>query len=521
MRFKIVCLILFLFSHNLFYSQGEKEFDIIFEEQLLNVQYPAEQYINTGEYLLKISKTNIQKAQAYFLIAQGQNQLRDIEKSIQNVFWAKKIANDENDVFLSCYAEIILKRYCTSFGMYDKAKFYLSDVKRNAESINDKRKKAIIQSIILEDESRDLLLSWKISQAISLLKKQESLCLKNNLPEIFMTGNRNLLGSCYLKIRQIDLAEQYFKKSLSVLSKNNISSNCFMKFANYGLACIYLLKKDDLAKKYLLAINHEMVCKLNYEVLWIKELLPILRKFKPNETAFYENQLNEFEIFEIENKRVGRNVMLSLIENEAHESSFLSQMFSSKGIWFLSLLFVIIISLYIYNVLKYKKEYAQFKRIMHDSSIKTKAADLGQNLDLFDQEQADILKDNDLSMNQKSKEAILDKLNDFESSQLFLKQDISLEKLSKYVDANSKYVREIIQKYKSKNYSSYINELRINYVIDLLKNNPKFLNYKVSYLAEISGFSSHSAFSVVFRSISGLSPNQFIEFLKKEKSLND
>lgn len=519
MRFKIVCLLLFLFNHNFFYSQEEKEYDVIFEEQLLNVQYPAEQYINTGEYLLKISKTNIQKAQAYFLIAQGQNQLRDIEKSIQNIFLAKKIANEENNVFLSCYAEIILKRYCMNFGMYDKAKFYLVNVKKNAESIKDKRKKAIIESIILEDESRDLLLSWKISQAINVLKKQESLCLKNNLPEVFMTGNRNLLGSCYLKIRQIDLAEYYFKKSLSVLSKNNISSNCFVKFANYGMTCIYLLKKNDLANKHLQAINHEMICKLNYEVLWIKELLPILRKFKPSEVALYENKLNEFEIFEIENKRVGRNVMLSLIENETEESSFINQIFSSKGILFLTLLILIILSLYIYNVLKYKKEYAQFKRIMNASLINTKNTALIE--DSFEEEKTDSKKQDDLSMNEKSKEAILDKLNDFESSQLFLKQDISLEKLSKYVDANSKYVREIIQKYKSKNYSSYINELRINYVIDLLKNNPKYLNYKVSYLAEISGFSSHSAFSVVFRSVSGLSPNQFIEFLKKENSIND
>lgn len=521
MRFKIVSLLLFLFSYCLFYSQEEKEYDVIFEEQLLNVQYPAEQYINTGEYLLKISKTNIQKAQAYFLIAQGQNQLRDIEKSIQNVFLAKKIANNENNVFLSCYAEIILKRYCMNFGMYDKAKFYLVDVKKNAELIQDNRERAIIESIILEDQSRDLLLSGKIDEAINLLKKQEALCIKNNLPEIFMTGNRNLLGSCYLKIRQIDSAEHYFKTSLSVLSKNNISSNCFMKFANYGMACINLLKKNDLADKYLRTINHEMVCKLNYEVLWIKELLPILRKSKPNETAFFEKQLNQLEIFEIENRRVGRNVMLTLIENEANESSLSKRIFSSKGILLLSLLILIILSLYVYNVLKYKKEYAQFKRIMNDSLVKTKNIELRESEDLFDQEKIDIEKVDDLSMNQKSKEAILDKLNDFESSQLFLKQDISVEKLSKYVDANSKYVREIIQKYKSKNYSSYINELRINYVINLLKNNPEYLKYKVSYLAEISGFSSHSSFSVVFRSVSGLSPNQFIDFLKKENAIND
>ena len=53
-----------------------------------------------------------------------------------------------------------------------------------------------------------------------------------------------------------------------------------------------------------------------------------------------------------------------------------------------------------------------------------------------------------------------------------------------------------------------------------MKTEKAYLTYKVSYLAESSGFSSHSAFTVVFKNITGFTPKQFITFLKKSKKEN-
>ena len=88
--------------------------------------------------------------------------------------------------------------------------------------------------------------------------------------------------------------------------------------------------------------------------------------------------------------------------------------------------------------------------------------------------------------------------------------------MAKQLDTNTKYISEIIHTHKNKNFNTYINELRINHIIQLMKEDKKYLNYKVSYLAEESGFSSHSAFTVVFKSITGITPKQFISFLKKD-----
>ncbi len=108
---------------------------------------------------------------------------------------------------------------------------------------------------------------------------------------------------------------------------------------------------------------------------------------------------------------------------------------------------------------------------------------------------------------------ILEKLDGFENSEQFMQKNMSLSTLATLLDVNPKYLSETINRTKGKNFNAYINELRINRIAFLLKNNPEYRNYKISYLAEHSGFSSHSAFATVFKSVTGMTPNAFINLL--------
>ncbi len=123
-----------------------------------------------------------------------------------------------------------------------------------------------------------------------------------------------------------------------------------------------------------------------------------------------------------------------------------------------------------------------------------------------------------LSISKEKETDILARLEDFEKSEKFLNRDMSLAVLAGLLETNTKYLSEIIKKYKQKNYNHYINELRINYIAYLLKTDPAYLNYKVSYLAEKAGFSSHSAFTTVFKSVTGMSPNTYIQQLNQNPS---
>ena len=125
-----------------------------------------------------------------------------------------------------------------------------------------------------------------------------------------------------------------------------------------------------------------------------------------------------------------------------------------------------------------------------------------------------------VNISSKTEKLLLKKLEHFEVSKGFIKKDVNLNKLAKEFDTNTKYLSEIIKSYKNKNFNQYLNELRINYLIDQLNSNDKVLNTKVSYLASDIGFSSHSTFTTLFTQYIGQSPSEYIKALKEKKKLN-
>ncbi len=121
------------------------------------------------------------------------------------------------------------------------------------------------------------------------------------------------------------------------------------------------------------------------------------------------------------------------------------------------------------------------------------------------------------AISEKTETMLMQKLKDFEKTNDFISSDISLQNLAKKLDTNTKYLSEIINKHKQKNFNAYINELRINYITGKLKENPIYRNYKIKYLAEESGFSTHSAFAAAFKTVNGISPAHYIQLLNHKE----
>ncbi|HAO07603.1 helix-turn-helix transcriptional regulator [Chryseobacterium mucoviscidosis] len=126
-------------------------------------------------------------------------------------------------------------------------------------------------------------------------------------------------------------------------------------------------------------------------------------------------------------------------------------------------------------------------------------------------------KSNKNNLSDEKENEILDKLNKFEQKKQFLSPSMSLSVLSAQIGTNTNYLSSIIKKHKQSNFNSYLNQLRIDYIVMKLKQNPEYLNYKISYLAEECGFSSHTVFSRIFIEKMGIPPSKFIEYLKKER----
>jgi AraC-like DNA-binding protein len=110
---------------------------------------------------------------------------------------------------------------------------------------------------------------------------------------------------------------------------------------------------------------------------------------------------------------------------------------------------------------------------------------------------------------------ILQKLDKFEKNKEFLDKTISLHEISKQFNTNSTYLSKVVNLKKDKNFSNYINQLRIEYCLSLLKADKKVQNYSIKAIAEECGFNTAQSFSNAFFKYTGIYPSYFIEQLKK------
>ncbi len=121
---------------------------------------------------------------------------------------------------------------------------------------------------------------------------------------------------------------------------------------------------------------------------------------------------------------------------------------------------------------------------------------------------------NESLMTSETETKLLELLHDFEKGTLFNNKNMSLPFLAGELNTNTKYLSYVINQHKSSDFKSYINRLRINYIVDKLVNDEKYRHYKISILADECGFSSHSKFAAVFKIVTDYSPSAYIKLLE-------
>lgn len=114
---------------------------------------------------------------------------------------------------------------------------------------------------------------------------------------------------------------------------------------------------------------------------------------------------------------------------------------------------------------------------------------------------------------------LLEKLEVFETKNAFTAKNFTLNNFVTILDTNTKYVNYLLKEHRGKTFSEYINDLRIEYILNYLNDNPESLKYKLTHLSDLAGFSSHSYFTKVFTKKTKITPSKFISSLK-EKNKN-
>lgn len=106
------------------------------------------------------------------------------------------------------------------------------------------------------------------------------------------------------------------------------------------------------------------------------------------------------------------------------------------------------------------------------------------------------------------------KLELFESNKDFLQKNITVNSLAKEFETNRDYLSKSVNELKEMNFSQYLNELRIGYIIEELNNNEKIRKYTIAAIADEIGYNNSESFSNAFRKMTGTLPSYYIKLLR-------
>ncbi|MDY8138769.1 helix-turn-helix domain-containing protein [Aquimarina sp. 2201CG5-10] len=186
--------------------------------------------------------------------------------------------------------------------------------------------------------------------------------------------------------------------------------------------------------------------------------------------------------------------------------------FKTKSFWYLGVgvLIFILLGYQTYSIFRYKQKARKLVidldgTLINKKKITKKTVSPGETLDISDEVITRTL-------------SLLDK---FEEELGFLNANLTLQQLARKVNSNSKYLSRIIKMYKEESFYGYIQNLRINQVLNRLKNDTKFREFTIDAIAKESGYNQRESFSKAFEKVTGVRPSYFIKELKKqdEKSI--
>jgi AraC-like DNA-binding protein len=174
-------------------------------------------------------------------------------------------------------------------------------------------------------------------------------------------------------------------------------------------------------------------------------------------------------------------------------------------IWGVIGLVVILLIMIIYQQRMKKIYHLRFEEIIKEAEINKNSETVTIEKNFVESKNATISKE--------IIDQIIQKLKLFEKEKGYINSKISINSLADEFETNSKYLSKIINEFKEKSFVTYINDLRIDYIILVLKEDKKMRKYNLQAIAIECGFNSAESFSTAFFKKTGIKPSFFIKQL--------
>ena len=498
-------MLAYMFTRTSKYEQALKYADsiITITKDKNDYEYPAKAHLlkanilgsqsDFQESMNELAKANIQankngneeqQYQIKYFIALLKNNLGEYEESL-------KIFKSVVEYYETKYQENkeYEEEYIRSLYAYGNA-FNILEVYDSVQKINNK-------AIRLSLKSRDsslydrLLLSSAIvhynkeeyQSGLDSIKKLQKLNTNKQLGIGTKIRINLYLGRIYYGQKKLDSSLLYLKK----VDASTFKENYFFPSVreNYELLIKYYKDKKDIEQ----------------QLFYINRLLAV-DSILDNDVKYLSRQIND--------EYSKPNLILE--KQQIIESLEKNNITKIVVLVILSVFVLLLIIIIIRNKKKQKIYQKRFQELLEnkrsDDTTPTKEKETQSIIETAPK---------DIGISEIIVNDILKNLAKFEENNDFLQSNISVASLSKRFKTNSKYLSKVINMNKNKSFSNYVNELRINYVIEELKVNSKFRRYTIRAIANEIGFNTTEAFSKSFYKTTGIYPSFFMKQLEKQE----
>lgn len=447
-------------------------------------------YLLAEKYALSKNRINDYYVARFFIAATKSESLGEIKEGL-NIY--KEIFNHYNKegTFTSHYSKIIYQK--AIFGIADSYKaLKLTDSATYYNKLGYKEAKKTNNEQMLYLFS----LNEGANQVLTKNYKVASDSVMKVMPLLKKYNDKSNIMASYYYLGKINEGQANTKKAVENFTK--VDS---------------IHQRDKIMFPELIGGYHYLIS--HYKRTGNKEKqLEYLTKYISIDSAFQQSHNNLYKLLVKE-----YDVPHLFKEKEA----LIESLKNNNSIYLIVLIaFLLTIIGLIYYQYRIKKIYKiRFQKIITDTQNKL-TIDNNKIQPTFEEKDTELKEDNAI----KSKELniakdvelrILKNLKEFENQKAYLKQGITLQSLAKDCNTNTVYLSKIINNYKEKKFSDYINDLRIDQCVLELQQDPEFLKYTIEAISTDFGFNNEDTFSIAFQKRMKLKPSFFITELKKMK----
>ncbi|WP_374445999.1 helix-turn-helix domain-containing protein [Epilithonimonas sp.] len=454
------------------------------------------------------------------------------QKALDDILIANKYSKELNDDYIIYKTIYFIAQNKIYLGLYDEAnkelekciKFFKENINSSASLGKDYQTYYIFSLMSYIDSNTQL---GKSKQNQKLIKEGLTYLKENNLLQyipyfISLEGTDAFFNKDYKKASaKLSQALQQYNDQWPHITEIYYLGLTNWKLGNHSVAVKYL---ENIDKEYDKTNQLDPQFRSAYEILikyndslgntkkqleYINKLMHLDDSYEKNYKYLYPKINKEYDSKKLLEEKQSIENMLKL----------------QKRAFYLALVvFILLLTYFLIRYYRLKKIYKQrFEDLLRKNEAKDSLITIAKQEESLDQ--IFVLNDNDYfkkipGLNPNIVKNILSKIDEFEAEKKFLNPQVSQKTLSESFGTNSTYFSKIINTYKNKNFNIYINDLRLDYILELMKSDSKYIHMDVKELANLSGFMNAENFSDNFHRKFKIKPSYFIKMMKENTTIS-